>query len=90
MAKANRYSQIIEDIFLSILYSDGDSVVHFAYAKTSYIPQSDSDIVRCLRILVMSFTRLGIGLLLPDAIAKKGSSRTVVGDCWQGSSQIRV
>lgn len=79
MAKANRYSQIIEDIFFRY-FNDGDSVVHFvredivhsAERLNIVLPKNLGDVVYSFRHRTP----------LPDAIAKKapaGQSWVIVG-----------
>ncbi len=79
MAKANRYSRIIEDIFFRY-FSDGDSVVHFARDDIVHSAERLSiDLPKNLGDVVYSFRHRNP---LPDAIMAKataGQSWVIVG-----------
>ncbi len=79
MAKANRYAQIIEDIFFRY-YRDGDSVVHFARQDIVHSAERlDIPLPKNLGDVVYSFRHRNP---LPDAINRKspeGQSWVIVG-----------
>ena len=79
MARANRYSQIIEDIFFRY-FNDGDSVVHFARDDIVHsVERLDIPLPKNLGDVVYSFRHRSP---LPDAIVRKspeGQSWMIVG-----------
>lgn len=79
MAKANRYSQIIEDIFFRY-FNDGDSVVHFAREDIVHAAERlDIRLPKNLGDVVYSFRHRSP---LPKAIVRKapvGQSWVIVG-----------